>query len=241
MVGIFFIGYTLQAEIYDEFIRKQQLDYSDIEAEDKSKYYPQYELPKDGKPICINERATQIASVGKHILVLQLDDWDKENGATVIKNINKNLNGNYDEKPLLDERNEARTRHTFLDMCETSRFLKMMKKRQKSNQIFLIPFHIKETLQHTVVWENLPSLPKQGIIDQRSAIDKANVRLGNNVSTFKKTNCDVWADRPQLISYEISTPSKWVSSIARLRRFQQILQIVPDEKGQNLHFIFYNE
>ena len=93
-------------------------------------------------------------------------------------------------------RNDARTRHTFLDMCETSRFLKMMRNRQKSNQIFLIPFHIKETLQHTVAWDDLPELPKQGIIDQRSAIDKANVRLGYNVSTFKKTNCDVWADRP---------------------------------------------
>ena len=41
MVGIFFIGYTLQAEIYDEFIRTQELDYSDkVAAKDKSKYYP---------------------------------------------------------------------------------------------------------------------------------------------------------------------------------------------------------
>ena len=45
-------------------------------------------------------------------------------------------------------------------MCETSRFLKMMRNRQKSNQIFLIPFHIKETLQHTVAWDDLPELPK---------------------------------------------------------------------------------
>ena len=51
----------------------------------------------------------------------------------------------------------------------------------------------------------------------------------------------MWADRPQLISYEISTPSKWVSSVARLRRFKQIVHIVPDEKCKKLKFIFYNE
>ena len=95
----------------------------------------------------------------------------------------------------------------------------MMKNRMKQNNIILIPFHVKETLQHTVAWEGLPKEPCQGIIDQRDEIDKANVRLGNKVHTFKKTNSDVWADRPHLIAYEVSLPTKWRSTVNRLKRF----------------------
>ena len=67
----------------------------------------------------------------------------------------------------------------------------------------------------------------------------------NQVHTFKKTNCDVWADRPRLIAYEVSRPGKWVSSINRLKRFQQIVQIVPfdisHKSKAKIEFIFYSE
>ena len=62
----------------------------------------------------------------------------------------------------------------------------MMRNRRKNKKLFLIPFHIKETLQNTVAWDGLPCLPKQGILDKRSELDKANIRLGNSVATFKK-------------------------------------------------------
>ena len=108
-------------------------------------------------------------------------------------------------------------------------------------QIFVIPFHVRKTLQHAVEWDGLNSMPTQAILDRRSELERANVRLGNNVSTFKKTNCDVWADRPTLISYEISSPGKWASSVIRLKPHKQIVHVVPDEKGCKIEYVFYNE
>ena len=58
-------------------------------------------------------------------MVLQLDDWDQKNANAVFKK----LIDKEKEEPFLENRNAARTRHTFLDMCETSRFLKMMRNR----------------------------------------------------------------------------------------------------------------
>ena len=77
LVGIFWIGHTLQAD--KELELKNKGLFHEEQGEDNSSFYPQYELPKDGKPICINERASRIASAGPHTLVLQLDDWDKLN------------------------------------------------------------------------------------------------------------------------------------------------------------------
>ena len=78
----------------------------------------------------------------------------------------------------------------------------------------------------------------------RTEVDKANVRLNRHVNTFKKTNCDVWQDRPQLVSYEVSPPGKWRSSVHLLRRFRQILQVAPDEnqgrEEAKAQFIFYS-
>lgn len=77
LVGIFWIGHTLQADKFLE-LKKFGLFHEGL-GDDNSSFYPQYELSKDGKPICINERASKIASAGPHTLVLQLDDWDKLN------------------------------------------------------------------------------------------------------------------------------------------------------------------
>ena len=70
---------------------------------------------------------------------------------------------------------------------------------------------------------------EQVILDMRTEVDKANVRLNRHVNTFKKTNCDVWQDRPQLVSYEVIPPGKWRSSVHQLSRLKQIVQVTPDE------------
>ena len=79
----------------------------------------------------------------------------------------------------------------------------------------------------------------------RSEVDKANVRLNRKVNTFKKENCDVWQDRPQLVSYEICPQGRWLTSVHHLTRFEQIVQVTPDE-GLNkdeamAQLIFYSE
>ena len=41
----------------------------------------------------------------------------------------------------------------------------------------------------------------QIILDLRSEVDKANVRLNKHVTTFRKTPCNVWQDTPALVDY----------------------------------------
>lgn len=118
---------------------------------DNSRFYPQFEITKDGDPICINERATQIAATNPYTLVLQLDDFDKKSTPQQFLEQLKAF-----DEPMGEARNEARTRYTFVNMCDTSNFLKMMRNRHKPNQIFLIPFHINESFHDIVAWENLP-------------------------------------------------------------------------------------
>ena len=72
--------------------------------------------------------------------MLQLDDFDSFNSTQVFDQ----LKGT--DEPILEYRTEARKRFTFLDLCETSRFLRMMHKRKMERQIFVIPFHVRKTL-----------------------------------------------------------------------------------------------
>ena len=78
----------------------------------------------------------------------------------------------------------------------------------------------------------------------RSEVDKANVRLNRHVNTFKKNPCDVWQDRPRLISYEACPPGEWRSTVHALERFKQIVQVTPNEdngtKEALVQLIFYS-
>ena len=57
---------------------------------------------------------------------------------------------------------------------------------------------------------------EQIIIDMRKEVDKQNVRLNRHVTSFKANDCDVFQDRPLLISYEKVTPSVWRPSVHNL-------------------------
>ena len=46
-------------------------------------------------------------------------------------------------------------------------------------------------------------------IDLRSEIDKANVRLSRHIHTFRRAPCNIWNDRPHLVSFEICKESSW--------------------------------
>ena len=42
-------------------------------------------------------------------------------------------------------------------------------------------------------------------------------------------SCDLFQEKPKLISYEKVTPSNWRTSVHDLKNFNQILQITADE------------
>ena len=96
LISIYWIGYTLQPDLQLEFLKQQNLVFPELGlGKDQSRFYAQYELTKDAEPICINEYATQIASAGDHTLVLQIDEWDRQNSSLKLNG----LTGT--EKPFL--------------------------------------------------------------------------------------------------------------------------------------------
>ena len=73
----------------------------------------------------------------------------------------------------------------------------------------------------------------QILLDLRTEIDKANVRLNKFVHTFRKTSCNVWQDKPSLSNYEEVIPSQWHPSVHHLEECSQIVQIVGDNTTSN--------
>ena len=96
------------------------------------------------------------------------------------------------EQLVLKKRTAARASHTFVTMCDTLQFYKNMKKRREEFLMFQIPFHIRKVGgDPTEQWDKVTHF-EQVILDMRSEVDLANVRLNRNPHTFKKSNCDVW-------------------------------------------------
>ena len=138
--------------------------------------------------------------------------------------------------------------------CDSKKLLTYLKNRKKQNNIFVIPFHLKETGEAVHTWDQVQKRT-QIIIDQRSEVDKANVRLNRYCNTFKNQNCNVFQDRPKLISFEPAFPSDWRPSVHNLKEFGQIVQITADEgsyeetkleqgekkpKERNVKFLFWD-
>ena len=92
----------------------------------------------------------------------------------------------------------------------------------------MFPSHIKDTGEPILPWPEVTQR-EQVILDMRKEVDRQNVKLNRFVNTFKATACDVFQDRPQLISYEKVTPSDWRTSVHDLKDFNQTLQITADE------------
>ena len=58
-----------------------------------------------------------------------------------------------------------------------------------------------------------------------SELDKQNVRLSRHHNTFRKTQCNVWNDRPELIDNRRSLESGWEPSVHDLINEDLILFI----------------
>ena len=88
-------------------------------------------------------------------------------------------------------------------------------------------------------WENIKKNDSI-IIDLRSQYEKESIKKNRLAYTFKKHNCDVWQDRPQLISYEKVVPQNWRPSIHYLKEKELILHIILDSDQKNVAFVFYD-
>ena len=75
--------------------------------------------------------------------------------------------------------------------------------------------------------------PEQMILDLRSVLNKELDQQNKNTRTFK-SECDLWNDRPELVWAETVQVTEWRSSVHYLPRTDQILHLVPDEKGTRI-------
>ena len=96
--------------------------------------------------------------------------------------------------------------------CNIDTLYTYISARKEISQVFEIPFHVKDSGEPIKPWSDVQK--RQSIlIDLRTEVTKANVRLGRNVHTYKTGYCNVWQDRPQLISFERVPYSEWRTSV----------------------------
>ena len=69
------------------------------------------------------------------------------------------------------------------------------------------------------------------IIDLRDKNAIQNIKINAKNNTFNVDECNVFNERPQLISYEQTTPSDWNTSVHTLAEegFNTIVQVTADE------------
>ena len=84
------------------------------------------------------------------------------------------------------------------------------------------------------------------MIDQRTDIDLKNIRNGKPINTFKR-ELDFWNIKPNLMSYKEIPPNKkdfkeFRASVHHLKRWNQIMHIVPDVKDPDrIYFLFFED
>ena len=105
--------------------------------------------------------------------------------------------------------------------------------------MFCIPIILQEYGLFIHTWDDFP-IADSFIIDQRSVKEKEAIRKNRLAFTFKKQNCDVWQDRPQLISFEKVEPKNWRPSIHYIEDHDLILNIILDSDPEYVAFVFFD-
>ena len=59
-------------------------------------------------------------------------------------------------------------------------------------------------------------------------------------NTFKRVNCDVWQDRPELMSIEKVVLTNWRPSVHYLKEQEMILHVILDADCTKVSFVFFN-
>ena len=203
--------------------------------EEGSDFYPWFELNHLGQSICLNEYATQIAS-GKHTHIIHLDDKNPENGDILEYHVDPN---DVQEIMLVD-RTWGRRQNYFIPECALDKMLLIAETRKENSQVFVFPSNLIQAELGLHTWKNVQRQEVHNIIlDRRTEIDKANVRLNKHVHTFRKTECNVWQDRPNLRNTREVIPTNWHPSVHYLEECNQIIHIVGDRKDEKLiNFVF---
>ena len=136
------------------------------------------------------------------------------------------------EQKLEHKQIEGLNKLFFSQKCNIESLLRYFSKLKETSQIFIFPYHLKESKQSLHIWDTVNQV-ENIFIDLMSEADKQNIRLSRNVNTFRKTQCNVWNDRPELISFKRCLESEWQPSVHGLINEELILQISSLDKTNN--------
>ena len=119
---------------------------------------------------------------------------------------------------------ESLNRVIYVEMCNIESLYRYFKRLRQTHQVLIFPYHLKESKQRLHVWD-AQKRTDDIFIDLMSELDKQNVRLCRHHNTFRKTQCNVWNDRPELIENRRSLESGWEPSVHDLIHEDLILFI----------------
>ena len=111
--------------------------------------------------------------------------------------------------------------------CDIDQLSIYLNSRKERAQVFEIPFHLKDSGEPLYSWDCVKER-ESILIDLRDEVTKANIRLNRNVHTYYNGYCDVWRDRPEVVSFEKIPSSDWRTSVHHLKKQNRILQITGD-------------
>ena len=111
--------------------------------------------------------------------------------------------------------------------------------RKASNyNVFVIPYHFQEASEQVHAWGDVEK-PEQVIFDMRTEKEKQCVQKNRNAHTFRN-ECDVWQDRPQLMSFETVPYNNFRPTVHYLKGQNRIVHITVDyENPQMASFVFF--
>ena len=200
----------------------------------------------EGQLFRLSEWSASIASHSQNTYVLFMDDYqmdqnhlqlDQTSGEIVKfdfldSNTPKKLESEEDtfssgsSTNQSDKENLSRT--LFSPKCNIESFLRYFIKLKESSQIFIFPYHLKESKQSFHTWDTVKQVDNI-FIDLMSETDKQNIRLSRNVNTFRKTQYNIWNDRPELINFKRCLESEWQPSVHGLKAEDLIVHIYAQE------------
>ena len=178
---------------------------------DNSHYFKWLELTYYGEPICINEYATRIAQCSESVHVIQLNDFQADLPSTLK---GQHIDYNCEAYELVLNERPGHVRFTFANECNIEQTANKFKIRRNEHKIhvFQIPYHLQNVAnEDTVAWEEIDE-PDQVIFDLRDPYEKEAAQFNQTCRTFKKA-VDLWEEKPRLVAYEETIPTKWKSSV----------------------------
>ena len=183
-VGIVWIGFKLVEELNAHKEILEDIGYKrPPKSKDNTLLEQSFAISTDGKPVCINEHATRIAS-GPSTHVLQFDAWSSTAYSKVKrKHLKATANDFID---LVLEYRPGRCSTSFVYECEIEATYQFFRKCREAfkRSVFLFPYHLKEAGAWVQSYMNIE--PSQIVIDNRTVEEKELAKENKQTNTFKR-------------------------------------------------------